>query len=144
GRPHSLVEMLRASVDRAANDVALVEVGADRLTYRELWDRASRIAGGLRREGVSRGDRVAIRLPNGIDWCVALFAVEMAGAIAVPVNTRLTDAEAGEIVRDSGSQFAFLPGDDMPAGTPLVVEHLTPRDVAARIRFEWRSHLGHV
>jgi acyl-CoA synthetase (AMP-forming)/AMP-acid ligase II len=60
--------MLRATVDRSPASEAIVEIGGERINYRELWDRAARVAGGLRDLGVGRGDRVAIRLGNGLDW----------------------------------------------------------------------------
>jgi long-chain acyl-CoA synthetase len=130
-RPRSLVEMLRGSVDKAPHAEAVVEVGGERLTYRNLWDRAARTAGGLRAAGVQPGDRVAVRLGNGADWCIAFWAIQMAGAVAVPVNTRFTEAEVEYVVNDSGSRFAFLPGQPLPQGDSLVVENLEEEDVAA-------------
>ncbi|HEY2206076.1 MAG TPA: hypothetical protein VGH99_16505 [Pseudonocardia sp.] len=52
GLPDSLIAMLCTSVDRDPAAAALVEVGGERLTYGELWDRASRVAGGLVDEGI--------------------------------------------------------------------------------------------
>jgi acyl-CoA synthetase (AMP-forming)/AMP-acid ligase II len=93
-RPPSLVAMLRASVERDAAATALVEVGGGpSITYEELWERSTRVAGGLRGAGVRRGDRVAIRLGNGIDWVLAFFGVQLLGAVVVPVNTRLAEEE---------------------------------------------------
>src|SRR6185437_15404023 len=85
GLPVNLVEMLRASVAEAPDREAVTDFHVS-LTYRELWDASSRVAGGLRGEGVQRGDRVAIRLGNGVDWVLAFFGAVFAGAIAVPVN----------------------------------------------------------
>ncbi len=130
-RPRSLVEMLRISVDKAPHAEAVVEVGGERLTYRNLWDRAARTAGGLRVLGVQPGDRVAIRLGNSSDWCVAFFGIQMAGAIAVPVNTRFTDSEVEYVVNDSGSKHVFQPNRLLPQGDSLVVENLEQKDVAA-------------
>jgi long-chain acyl-CoA synthetase len=130
-RPRSLVEMLRISVDKAPNSEAVAEVGGERLTYRNLWDRAARTAGGLRAAGIQPGDRVAIRLGNGADWCVAFWAIQMAGAVAVPVNTRFTESEVEYVVNDSGSKFTFLPGQPLPQGDSLVAENLEQKDVAA-------------
>ncbi len=130
-RPASLVHLLRASVDRDAAASAVVEVGGGSLTYGELWDRAARVAGGLRADGVKRGDRVAIRLQNGIDWVLAFFGAQLAGAVAVPVNTRFTDDEVAYVVNDSGSVFTFAPGAALPDGEPLVVEDLARDDLAA-------------
>jgi len=130
-QPASLVHMLQASVGRDAAAIALVEVGTGTLTYRELWDRAARVAGGLRASGVGRGDRVAIRLPNGIDWVLAFFGAQLAGTVVVPVNTRFTDEEAAYVVNDSGSVYTFAAGAALPAGDPVVVEDLEPDDLAA-------------
>src|SRR5437016_3096759 len=87
-RPPSLVGMLRATVDATPEAMAIIEIGGESIRYRELWDRAATVAGGLRALGIRRGDRVAIRLLNGAAWCVAFFGCQLAGAIAVPVNTR--------------------------------------------------------
>ncbi|HKP87914.1 MAG TPA: AMP-binding protein [Blastocatellia bacterium] len=130
-RPASLVEMLRATVEKSPGHEALVELGGGRVNYRELWDRASRVAGGLRGQGVKRGDRVAIRLGNGLDWCFAFFGAQLAGAIAVPVNTRFSESEIDYVVKDSGAVFSFLPGEALPDGDPLAVEDLKLDDTAA-------------
>jgi acyl-CoA synthetase (AMP-forming)/AMP-acid ligase II len=130
-RPDSLVHMLRASVARDPDAVAIVEVGGPRLTYRELWDRASRVAGGLRAAGVDRGGRAAIVLPNGIDWVLAFWGAQLAGAVAVPVNTRFKEAEVTYVVEDSGASHVFRPGGELPDGEPLVTEDLAPADLAA-------------
>src|SRR3569832_1411442 len=67
-RPASLVAMLRATVDRTPDREAVVELGGPRLTYRQLWDAAAQVAGGLKAQGIGADDRVAIRLGNGADW----------------------------------------------------------------------------
>jgi long-chain acyl-CoA synthetase len=130
-RPPSLVHMLRASVERDPVARAVVEVGGGTLTYRELWDRAARVAGGLRAEGAGHGERVAIRLPNGLDWVLAFFGAQLAGAAVVPVNTRFTDQEAAYVIEDSGSVFTFTPGEPLPDDQPVVDEELTAEDLAA-------------
>ena len=130
-RPDSLVHMLRASVERLGDGLAVAEIGGDRVTYSELWDRAARVAGGLRAEGVGRGDRVAIRLPNGLDWVLAFWGAQLAGAVTVPVNTRFTDSEAQYVIDDSGASYVFAAGSPLPDGEPEAVEDLAPDDLAA-------------
>jgi long-chain acyl-CoA synthetase len=127
----SLIEMLRATVDRTPNAEAIVEVGGPRASYRQLWDRSARVAGGLRARGIGRGDRVACRLENGLDWCLAFFGAQMAGAVIVPVNTRFSAPEVEYVVEDSGSRFSFVPGASLPDGDPFVVRDLGPDDLAA-------------
>jgi long-chain acyl-CoA synthetase len=127
----SLVEMLSESAHADPHAEALVQVGGERITYTQLWDRAARVAGGLREAGISPGDRVAIRLPNSIDWVVAFFGGLMAGAVVVPVNTRFTEAEAAYIIGDSGSSYVFAAGSPLPDARPLVHEGARRSDVAA-------------
>ncbi len=127
----SVVAMLRETVDEVGGEEALVEVGGGRLTYDQFWDRSARVAGGLAESGFKRGDRAAIRLGNGIDWCLAYFGILMAGGVVVPVNTRFTDSEVEYVVTDSGASRVFLPDEELPDGPPLVVEDLGPSDLAA-------------
>ncbi len=127
----SVLAMLRQTVDSVPDQEAVVEVGGDRLSYRQLWDRSARVAGGLRARGVSRGDRVAILLPNGVDWCLAYFGTLMAGAVVVPVNTRFAPTEVDYVLSDSEAAFVFRPGEALPDGEPTAVEDLGPSDLAA-------------
>jgi len=120
--------MLRATCDRVPDATAVAEVGGPRLTYTELWDRAARVAGGLQGEGLGRGDRVAIRLPNGLDWALAFWGAQLAGAVVVPVNTRFTDSEAQYVIEDSGASYVF---GELPDGQPVAVDDLGPEDLAA-------------
>ncbi len=131
GRPASVVEMLRATVEKTPQAEAIVEVGGERVTYRQLWERAARVAGGLRGLGIRAGDRVAIRLGNGLHWCLAFFGAEMAGAVVVPVNTRFSEPEVAYVISDSGAAFTFLPGAALPDGPPFATEDWTAQDVAA-------------
>jgi long-chain acyl-CoA synthetase len=129
-RPPCLVTMLRASVDRDPHAEAVVEVGGDTLTYRGLWDRAARVAGGLRAAGARPGDRVAIRLAGGADWVVAFVGVQLAGCVAVPVNPALTAPEVAHVVADAGVAVMIEPGR-WPDGPPAAVEERAPDDIAA-------------
>jgi len=130
-RPNSLLEMLRATVERTPGAEAIVEVGGERINYRQLWDRSAAVAGGLRKIGIGRGDRVAIRLGNGLQWCLAFFGIQLAGAVAVPVNTRFTEPEVEYVITDSGSRYVFMPGEPLTDGPPFAGGGLTKQDLAA-------------
>ncbi|HJY55278.1 MAG TPA: AMP-binding protein [Streptosporangiaceae bacterium] len=132
GLPPNLVHMLRTAVEGQSAAEAVAETdGGPRLSYASLWDRAARVAGGLRALGVERGDRVAIRLGNGVDWVLAFFGAVLADAIVVPVNTRFTEEEATYVVTDSGAKYVFTPGAPLPDGGPLAVDDQGPADPAA-------------
>ncbi|MBN1091765.1 AMP-binding protein [Blastococcus sp. TML/M2B] len=117
--PQNLIRLLRAAVDRHPDGEALVELGGERVTYRQLWDRAARVAGGLRAAGVQPEDRVANRLPNGNDWVYAFWGTLLAGGVVVPVNTRFAEPEVRYVVEDSGAAFVVEPGAPLPDGEPV-------------------------
>src|SRR5829696_9886956 len=129
--PQNLPVVLRSAVDRRPDSVALVELGGDRVTYRQLWDRAARVAGGLRAAGVQPGDRVANRLPNGNDWVYAYWGTLLAGGVIVPVNTRFAEPEVRYVVDDSGAAYVFEPGVPLPDGDPLETTDQGHTDLAA-------------
>jgi len=72
------------------------------LAYRELWDRVSRFAGFVAARTVP-GARVALLLPNLPELAVAYFGAIAAGAVAVPMNYRLSPPEVGYVLEDSGA-----------------------------------------
>ncbi|MEJ2865146.1 class I adenylate-forming enzyme family protein [Actinomycetospora flava] len=127
----SVVAMVRASVERHPDVEALVEVGGERVTYAQLWDRAARVAGGLVGGGVRRGDRVASLLPAGLDWVVGFLGTLLAGAVAVPVNTRFAAPEVEYVLSDSDAAAVLRPGEALPAGHPEALDDLVPGDLAA-------------
>jgi acyl-CoA synthetase (AMP-forming)/AMP-acid ligase II len=130
GLPQNLVQMLRTAVDGSPDAEALVELGGERVPYRQLWDRAARVAGGLRAAGVGPGDRVANRLPNGNDWVYGFWGTLLAGGVVVPVNTRFAEPEVRYVVEDSGAAYVFEPGTPLPDGDPLEVTDQAHGDLA--------------
>ena len=93
-------------LDRAAADwgeLTAVVDGTRRTTYRELAARCRDVAGGLAALGVSKGDRVAIWMPNRLEWVTAFFGAVSAGAVVVPLNTALSPAEALYQLAHSGA-----------------------------------------
>ncbi|MHB1538844.1 MAG: AMP-binding protein [Solirubrobacteraceae bacterium] len=70
-----------------------IEAGAEVVSYERLLAAAALGAERLRELGVRAGDLVAIALPPGIDFAVALHATWLAGAVAVPVDLRATARE---------------------------------------------------
>jgi fatty-acyl-CoA synthase len=112
-------------------DKTAVVYGARRLTYRELAAEAQRVAGALRASGAGPGDRVAYLMPNLPEMLIAHYAVPLAGAVLVAVNTRLTAEEVAYILDHSGAKIvvvdaALLPtaaaaAKDIEAVTELVI-----------------------
>jgi len=82
--------------------------GARRLTYSELAAEAQRVAGALQASGVGPGDRVAYLMPNLPEMLIAHYAVPLAGAVLVAVNTRLTAEEVASILSHSGAKIVVV------------------------------------
>ncbi|WP_028923381.1 acyl-CoA synthetase [Pseudonocardia acaciae] len=96
---------------RKTPDKTAVIHGEARLSYRELHERAVRLAHGLRGLGLRRGDRVAYLGPNHPSFLETLFAAGMNGMVFVPLNMRLTGAELSYCLADSGaSVLVSAPG----------------------------------
>ncbi|MDR3658572.1 MAG: class I adenylate-forming enzyme family protein [Mycobacterium sp.] len=129
--PDTLLDMLAGHVDRRPDSEAVVELGGGRFTYRQLWDRAARVAGGLRADGVKPGERVAVRYPAGIDWVLAFWGTVMAGGVAVAVNTRSVQPEVEFVLGDSGAHVDLAADTPLPDGRPYVTEQLGRTDIAA-------------
>lgn len=129
--PATLLDLLRAQVRMRPDSEAVVELGAGRLTYRQLWDGAARVAGGLREAGVERGDRVAVRYPAGLDWVLAFWGTVMAGGIVVAVNTRSARPEVDFVLADAGVRLDLAPDVPLPEGEPHVAQDLSRDDIAA-------------
>lgn len=79
-----------------------------RMTYRELRDAVTRVAGALCREGVAVGDRVCVLLENKAEYIVSYFAITSIGAIYVPLNWRLHAAEHVILMQNSEPTVAIL------------------------------------
>ncbi|HDR9582083.1 TPA: AMP-binding protein [Burkholderia stabilis] len=81
-------DALDACAQRDPDAIAIVD-GACRLSYRDLLARVRRLAGGLARLGLARGDAVVVHLPNGarfIETCFALFQLGVRPVLALPAH----------------------------------------------------------
>ena len=85
-RYQSLVDMFEQSVARYADQPAFVNMG-EVMTFRKLEKRSRAFAAYLQQGlGLKKGDRVALMMPNLLQYPVALFGILRAGMIVVNVN----------------------------------------------------------
>jgi long-chain acyl-CoA synthetase len=100
----SLSELLESSFSRFADDPAFTNLGVTR-TFAETEAASRAFAGFLQSlPGISRGDRVAVMLPNTLQSPVAIFGVLRAGMIVVNVNPLYTVPELEHQLVDSGAK----------------------------------------
>lgn len=97
----SLVDMLEKSVHKFADQPAFINMG-EVMTFRKLEERSRAFAAYLQnRMHVKKGDRVALMMPNLLQYPIALFGVLRAGAIVVNVNPLYTPRELEEQLNDA-------------------------------------------
>jgi crotonobetaine/carnitine-CoA ligase len=101
GTPDTINAVLRRSVAQHGERIYLDVVG-DRRTYAQTWHEVCRLAHGLKRLGVKPGDTVVSLLDNHCDAVFAWLAINLIGAISVPVNT----AYKGEFLRHQAGSAA--------------------------------------
>ncbi|HLS55208.1 MAG TPA: AMP-binding protein [Zeimonas sp.] len=116
------------------------------ISYAEFDDRARRLAWGLRRRGVLRGDRVLVHLDNCAEYLVAWCACGLLGAVAVTTNTRcsldelqyfaghsepvfaITQPRHAALVRACGGALRGIAVTDNDSGVPAAGAAARPAD----------------
>ncbi|MEU2451057.1 AMP-binding protein [Streptomyces sp. NPDC012765] len=104
---------LRDWAGRFGDRTAIV-AGTERLTYRELDERADRMAAGLADLGIRAGDRVLVQLPNNGSFPVLFFALARLGAIPALTLPAHRITEMGHLARLSGA-VAYVIADEYAA-----------------------------
>ncbi len=130
----NLATLLRQHAAATPDRIAL-RAGEDSLTWAE-WDaQVDAAARGLHGLALPASNgfpaRVAIALPNGLDFPVALLAVLRAGLVAVPCNPGLTPRELGHVLADSGAQVLVAPQELLAGVADAVAHPLTALPLAA-------------
>ncbi len=123
--PQSIPALLFAAADRHASRAAIEQDGVA-ITYAELAGWALVAARALMALGVRPGDRVGIWAPNQAEWVVAALGAHCAGAVLVPINTRMKGAEAADILARSGACVLFCVGDFLGSYYPDMLSGLRP------------------
>ncbi len=92
-------DLLRNAAQKYPQHTAIIEAGRE-IPYDDLLDRCTQLARYLVRHAkVARGDRIALFMPNSLEFVMSLFAVLRAGGVLVPVNTRLRAPELRQYVQ---------------------------------------------
>ncbi|ELY4666895.1 long-chain-fatty-acid--CoA ligase FadD [Cronobacter sakazakii] len=100
-RYHSLVDLFEQSCTRYADQPAFTNMG-EVMTFRQLEERSRAFAAWLQQGlGLQKGDRVALMMPNLLQYPVALFGILRAGMIVVNVNPLYTPRELEHQLNDS-------------------------------------------
>jgi O-succinylbenzoate-CoA ligase len=100
--------MLRQRATVSPRLEAYVEPSTNvRMNYAEMNALANQCANVLTSLGIGEGDRVALLMPNSVEFCCLFYGAAKIGAVAVPLNTRLVAREVAFILSDSGSKVVI-------------------------------------
>ena len=103
----SLNHLICASLERNADEPAFTNFGTT-LSYREVEHLSRRFGAWLQTRGLTRGDRIAIMMPNLLQYPVAAFAALRAGFVVVNVNPLYTPRELEHQLADSGARLVIV------------------------------------
>lgn len=103
----SLVALLEESCALYGNKTAYISMGVT-LSFAELDQQSRHFAAWLQSIGVKKGDRVALMMPNMLQYPVCLFGALRAGAVAVNVNPLYTPTELIHQLADSGAETIVI------------------------------------
>ena len=98
----SLAQLLENACSQFADKVAFISLGKE-MTYRQLDAQSRAFAGWLQSIGLQKGDRVALMMPNLLQYPVSLFGVLRAGCVVVNINPLYTPRELEHQLKDSGA-----------------------------------------
>lgn len=117
GQVSNLADLVAAAALRVPSRPALIDgVSGDTLTWSRVDAAVSAYAERLRAAAVGPGERVVIRLPIGIPYCLAVFGVLRVGAVVVPTSVDLPTQVLEHMVTDSGASAVI---GDAPPGIAL-------------------------
>ncbi len=136
-----LHEWLESNARERPAKVALV-CDAQRLTWRDIDTRATRLAATLQARSIRRGDRVAIFLDNCTEAVVSIFAALKAGAVFMPINPQTKADKLAYLLNDSGARALISHGtlkdiataglDAAPGVTALVMVECADTSISGR------------
>lgn len=107
-RYQSLVDMFEQATARYADQPAFMNMG-EVMTFRKLEERSRAFAAYLQQGlGLHKGDRVALMMPNLLQYPVALFGILRAGMVVVNVNPLYTPRELEHQLNDSGASAIVI------------------------------------
>jgi len=99
----SIVDIFEDSCNRYRDRTAFLNFGTP-MTYGELDHRSRKFAAWLQRQGLNSGDRIALMLPNILQYPVAMFGALRAGLVVVNTNPMYTARELKHQLVDSGAR----------------------------------------
>jgi len=105
--------LLRRNADRFPDKTFLTDQEGS-LTYAEMLQLASQVAGGFQQLGIERGDRVGIMLDNRREFIASWFGLSLLGAVEVPINPQNVGQRLIHVLNHSACRVLVVQSDYLP------------------------------
>jgi len=105
---YTLGEIIRTSVLKNSEKPALNFVGDHSLTYSRMLEQIESVQFVLEKQGIKKGDRVAILGSNQPNWGISYFAITFMGAVAAPILPDFHENEIENVVNHSEAKAIFI------------------------------------
>jgi len=144
----SLVDILERACATYGSNPAFSNLGRT-ITYAELDDLSARFAAFLQSDlRLERGDRVALMMPNLLQYAIALFGVLRAGMVVVNVNPLYTSRELEHQLEDAGARAIVVVANSAARVTKILdrvpVEHVIVTEIGDMLGFPRRQLVNFV
>ena len=126
-KQHWVNQVARHAFERGG--LTAIAFGDRRITWGELQQRVVAVSAALAERGVGRGDRIALLMGNQLEYIEIMVAANRLGAIAVPINFRLSVDEVAFTLDDSGSAVLFVDEQSSATGLAAAAEAAGPVQV---------------
>ena len=114
------LKLMLGEAARQYRDKTAIAFGESRLSYAQLDEESNRVANALMDIGVSKGDRVAMLLPNNLEFVTIYFGIVKIGAIAVPLDTKYKPTELTALFADCQPKLLVIESSLLPPIIPLL------------------------
>lgn len=136
----TIPQLVQQAAQQYGNHSA-IEDGDIRLSYAQLEAERVRAAKAFIAAGIRHGDRVAVWAPNIAEWIIAAVGLQSAGAILVPINTRMKGAEAGYVLRASNAKLLLTVSGFLDLDYPSMLTNEALPDLQQMICLRGQSDL---
>jgi len=96
----TIVEILEQAANKNPSKIAIIDENR-KFTTLQLKDACERVASGLYKSGFRKGDRIAVMLPNCLEYAIAFFSIQRLGGVVVQINPYFQPEELNHILQNT-------------------------------------------
>ncbi len=106
---HTLVDLFNQAAAQYSDHIGVIHNGVE-YTYKEIDDWSNRMARFLIAQGLEKGERVGILLPNTVEFVISYYGILKAGGVVMAINPSSRQPEIENLARESGTKIIIFSG----------------------------------